>query len=221
MTERAVLVIRRRRLLGELPNAEPAGSPRSAVLRGTSGAGRVLQSLSDLGRTFPSVIQSIHDAGASPEDIDALDVGRRFGCVILGSHLVNVPDESLRRALLVAARRHLEAGGEVLVEHHPVDWASTAAEVRATAGGSVGMVDVQRHPPFVSAVSVYDAGGRIARQPFTARVLSEAELAAALADAGLRIRGRLGLTWLAAGPTGPGSGRHAARRPRDPVRRIR
>jgi hypothetical protein len=200
MTERAVLVIRRRRLLGESPKAEAAGSPRSSVLRGTSGAGRVLQSLAELGRTFPTVIQSIHDADTSVEDFDALDLGRRFACVILGSHLVNVPDEGLRRAFLVAARRHVASEGEILVEHHPVDWAATAAEVRATAGGSVGMVDVQRHPPFVSAVSVYDAGGRIARQPFTARVLSEAELGSALADAGLRVGGRLGPTWLAASP---------------------
>ena len=52
--------------------------------------------------------------------------GRLFVTVILGSHLVNVPDADLRRGFLDAARRHLVGDCDVLVEHHPVDWAATA-----------------------------------------------------------------------------------------------
>ncbi len=65
------------------------------------------------------------------------------------------------------------------------------------------MVNVKRDPPFVSAVSVYDVGGREVRQPFTARVLSDAELATELEASGLRIRRRLSPTWLQAGPRAP------------------
>ena len=203
MTEKAVLVIRRRRLVGESTNTRPGASPGSTILDGTAGAGRVLQSLAELGLRFRTVIQSIHDPDATAGDIDGLDVGRLFVTVVLGSHLVNVPDEGLRRAFLGAARRHLVGDCDVLVEHHPIDWATTAAAVGATASGSPGMTRVRREPPFVSAVSVYDVGGQVVRQPFTARVLSDAELAAELGAAGLFVRDRLSPTWLLAGPVTP------------------
>jgi hypothetical protein len=86
----------------------------------------------------------------------------------------------------------------VFVEHHPVDWTETAADVPATPGGSVGMVAVHVDAPFVSAVSVLDVGGRVVRQPFRAQVLSDAELDEALAAAGLRRSRRLNPTWLEA-----------------------
>ena len=203
MTEKAVLVIRRRRPLGEVPNLQPGSTRGAHLLKGSKGAGRVLHSLSELGMRFRTVIQSVHDIEATAADIDDLDVGRLFVTVVLGSHLVNVPDEGLRRAFLNAARRHLIGDCDVLVEHHPTDWATTADEVRATPGGAPGMTEVRRERPFVSAVSVYDVGGREVRQPFTARVLSEAELAAELDAAGLYIRRRLSPTWLMAGPVSP------------------
>ena len=65
------------------------------------------------------------------------------------------------------------------------------------------MTRVRVEPPFVSAVSVYDVGGRVVRRPFTARVLSEPELVDALAAAGLFVRRRLSPTWLVAGPVEP------------------
>jgi hypothetical protein len=196
MTERAALLIRRRRPIGEVPDVAPGSIPGAAVLRGSAGAGRILQSLDELGVAALVVIQSLHAVDARPGDLDRLDLGQRFPTVILGSHLVNAPDEALRRAYLGAARRHLATDGDVLVEHHPVDWAETAEPTPATPGAEVGMRDVRRDPPFVSAVSVYDIGDRIVRQPFTARVLSDDELAAALVEAGLVIQRRLSPTWL-------------------------
>jgi len=91
-------------------------------------------------------------------------------------------------------------GGTLIIEHHPVDWARTADAVEPTPGSAVGMEDVRRDPPFVSAVSVYDVGGRMTRQRFTARVLSEADLADAVASAGLRVARRIGPTWIEARP---------------------
>lgn len=203
MTEKAVLVIRRRRPVGEVPNLQPGSSRGAHVLKGSAGAGRVLHSLSELGMPFRTVIQSVHDLEATAADIDELDVRRLFVAVVLGSHLVNVPDEGLRRAFLGAARRHLVGDCDVLVEHHPTDWATTAAAVGATPGGSPGMARVRREPPFVSATSVYDVGGQVVRQPFTARVLSEQELVDELEATGLFVRGRLSPTWLVAGPIAP------------------
>ena len=200
MPERAVLVIRRRRPIGERHEVEPGSTPGFGLLRGARGAGRVLHSLAELGLPFRTVIQSIHDPDVKADDVDRLEVGRQFVTVVLGSHLVNTPDEALRRAWLRAARRHLVGDCDVLVEHHPVDWAEKASEEPAVPGGTLGMVEVRRDPPFVSAVSLYDSGGHEYRQPFTARVLSEAELERELAASGLLLRRRLGPTWLVAGP---------------------
>ena len=204
MTDRAALLIRRRRPIGESPDLEPGAVRGAAILRGSAGAGRVLHALAEQGLPLPDVIQSVHDPETTPAELDVLDIGRRFATVVLGSHLVNVVDADLRSAWLRAARRHLVAGGWLLVEHHPVDWAETAEPTPPTPGSTVGMEDVRRHPPFVSAVSTFDIGGRYERQPFTARVLSESELDAALAEAGLRRERRLSPTWLEAAPIDAG-----------------
>jgi hypothetical protein len=189
----AALLIRRRRPIGE-----PAGD--AATLEGTRGAGRIVGVLGELGLgvDLEGVRQLLVTADASAANIDALTLNARFATVVLGSHLINRPEPADRAASLRLAVRHLEPAGRLLIEHHPIDWAETAAEVRATPGGQLGMVDVRREPPFVSAVSVYDVGGRITRQPFRARVLSERELAEALADASLAFVARLSLTWLEA-----------------------
>lgn len=181
----------------------PGSIHGASTLHGTAGAGRALASLRELGLRFRTVIQAVIDPDLPAAEVDRLDAGRLFVFVILGSHLVNTPDEALRRAYLRAACRHLVGDCDVLVEHHPVDWAETAEATSPTPGAEVGMTSVKRDPPFVSAVSVYDVGGREVRQPFTARVLSERELEAELQAAGLRMRRRLSPTWIQAGPIEP------------------
>lgn len=190
------LLIRRRRPLGEQVVATH-GVP-VATHAGTAGAGRIVQALVELGVELGDVHQLVLDPDAPLPDLLAIDLGRTWARVILGSHLVNLPDAAARRGFLAVARRHDEPGGEMLVEHHPVDWAETAEATPATPGAEVGMVDVRRHAPFVSAVSVYDVGGRVLRQPFTARVLSDEELGTALAGVGLAVIRRLGPTWVVA-----------------------
>lgn len=178
----AALLIRRRR-----PNED------------TPGGGRIAHALAELGidLDLDGVRQLLIDSAASAEDIHRLDDGRRFSVVVLGSHLVNRPEEPVRAALLGLAVRHLAPGGQLLIEHHPIDWAEMAAEVTPMPGG-LGMVDVRRDQPFVSAISVYDVGARVVRQAFRARVLSEEELRAAGAAMGLAVVDRLGPTWLRA-----------------------
>ncbi|HEX2626550.1 MAG TPA: hypothetical protein VHL56_06560 [Candidatus Limnocylindrales bacterium] len=186
------LLIRRRRPIGEPARPE-----------GTTGAGRLAQALLDLGVAIDDVRQAVIDPDGPLEQLAGAVPGDRFDVVVLGSHLVNNPDDDRRRAFLGLAVSHLADGGRLLIEHHPVDWAETAEPTPTTPGvdpgATLGMVDVVRTPPYVSAVSVYDEGGGIVRQPFTARVLSEAELDAALERVGLTRRARLGPTWLEAG----------------------
>ena len=173
-------------------------------MHGTSGAGRITLALSALGFSLDDVTQAVIDATMPSEELDAIDLGPRFDLIVLGSHLVNLPEELSRGGFLRLAGRHLAPAGALLIEHHPLDWATTAAATPSTPGGSQpGMVDVRRDPPFVSAVSVYDVGGRVVRQPFRAQVLSESELAAALEAAGLTVRRRLSPTWLIAVSANP------------------
>ncbi len=198
-----MLLIRRRRPIGEPGEAGRHGggrrhSPTLDVLDGTAGAGRICAALLELGISLSGVRQAVIDADASIDDLAAIDLGTRFDLVVLGSHLINLPDDDRRSAFVRLAARHMGGGGRVLIEHHPIDWAETAEPTTPTPGAEVGMDEVRRHPPFVSAISTFDIGGRYVRQPFTARVLSEAELAETLAVSGLAVRRRRGQTWLEA-----------------------
>jgi hypothetical protein len=185
-----LLILRRR------PIAEPAGD--ATTFAGTGGTGRIVHALAELGVDLDGIEQAIVDPDPTVAALDSLDASVAYPVVVLGSHLINRPEEPVRRALIRLARRHLAPRGRLLVEHHPADWVESAGEVQPTPGGAPGMLEIRRDPPFVSAVSVYDAGGPEVRQPFTARVLSEAELAAELATAGLVIEQRLGPTWVRA-----------------------
>jgi hypothetical protein len=178
----------------------PTDWPFASTVDGTAGAGRICQALIGLGVSISALTQVIVDADTAPADLDVLDLARRFETVVLGSHLVNLPDATARVAFLRTARRHALDSAMVLVEHHPLDWASTAEATTPTPGADVGMTDVRRHPPFVSAVSTFDFGGQYVRQPFTARVLSDEELAEDLAAAGLQVVRRRTPTWLEATP---------------------
>lgn len=180
------LLIRRRRPIGE-----------PVLPEGTARAGRIMQALRDLGIELDDVQQAVIDPDGPLDALNAIHAGgsgEALDLVVLGSHLVNNPDADRRRAFLTLAARHLAPDGRLLVEHHPLDWTSTAEPT--PEGATPGMVDVLRHPPFVSAVSVYGADGTIVRQPFTARVLSEEELDASLGAAGLARVRRVSPTWL-------------------------
>lgn len=77
----------------------------------------------------------------------------------------------------------------VLIERHNPGWAQTGTDLRIELDALVlGLSDVRRHPPFVSAVAVYEVEGNTFRHPFTARVLSVAEISDELARVGLRLR---------------------------------
>lgn len=193
-----LLLIRRRRPLGEPADLQPLGSGELATVEGTAGAGRIVLALTQAGIDCGTVAQLVIPQDLDPATAAGAGVGRTFETVVLGSHLANLPDEDRRRSLFELAARHVAAGGALVIEHHPLDWAETAADVEPTPGSSVGMEDVRRDPPFVSAVSVFDVGGRMARQPFTARVLSDSELANAVRVAGFRVSRRLSPTLLEA-----------------------
>ena len=193
-----MLLIRRRRPIGEPAGLRLLGTAGATSVDGSAGAGRIVLALTEAGIPCTDLVQAVVPPDIPLDDLHAFDLGRTFDMVVLGSHLVNLPDDDRRRGFLAIAVRHLADRGRLLVEHHPIDWAETAAPTQPTPGAEVGMEDVRRDPPYVSAVSTFDNGGRYVRQPFTARVLSEEELGTELESAGLQPRRRLSPTLLEA-----------------------
>ena len=193
---------------GDEPEIMNSAIPRhSTILELGAGAGRITHSLLERGHKVVAVDQSaamlrhIHGAETVQADIETLELGRRFPVVLLASHFVNVPEVASRRALLRTCRRHLADGGIVPIERHEPDWAESAREgMREVAGIRLGLKDVRRDPPHVSAVAVYEIDGQVFEQPFTARVFSDEELAGELESVGLCLDRVLNPKWVIARP---------------------
>jgi SAM-dependent methyltransferase len=169
-------------------------APGASVLELGCGAGRVTHPLVALGYSVVAVDESaemldrVRGAETVQSSIGELALGRTFDAVLLGSHLVNVPDDRDRAVLLAAARRHVSDDGVVLVEWHPPAWFES---VRDGSGGRLGDVgveigDIAREGPLLTATVRYSVGSDVWTQTFTARRLTEDRLRDDLSAAGLR-----------------------------------
>lgn len=200
------------------PGPEPeiihraAGERPSAILELGAGAGRVTGALAALGHRVvavdesPEMLARISGAETVCARIEDLRLGRRFDVVLLCSHLINVPDDGVRAALLDACARHVAASGCVVIEQHEPGWFDRAAETEQEADGIVfRLAGVSRPGPgLLSATVEYAAGGRLWTQSFTAMRVDEAHLLAALEAAGLALDSYLtpDRSWIRAVPLG-------------------
>ncbi|WP_370969626.1 class I SAM-dependent methyltransferase [Amycolatopsis sp. cg9] len=191
---------------GESEVVHAAVEPGASILELGSGPGRVTHPLLELGHDVVAVDDSpAMLAHVRAETVCArigdLDLGRTFDAVLLGSHLINTPREPDRRALLVAARRHLAPGGRLIVEWHPPEWFDTVASGQGGLLGEVAveLADVVRDGDLLSATVRYSARGRRWRQEFTCRRFALEE---ALTSADLFFDGWLTAdrAWFAARP---------------------
>jgi SAM-dependent methyltransferase len=97
---------------GEPAIVHAAAGPGASILELGCGAGRVTHPLIALGHPVVAVDESpemlAHVRGAETvcAQIQGLSVGRRFGAVLLASHLINA-DADIRNAFLEACRRHV------------------------------------------------------------------------------------------------------------------
>jgi SAM-dependent methyltransferase len=195
---------------GEPAIVHAAAGAGASILDLGCGAGRITRPLAALGHEVVAVDESpdmlAHVRGAQTvcARIEDLHLGRRFDAVLLASHLVNVADEPERRALLAACRRHVADEGCVIIQQHAPDWFAAAGEAESTRDNVIYRLrDVSRPAPnLVSATVEYVVGDRRWTQTFTASRLDGAELAATLADAGLRLERYLteSRTWFRAVP---------------------
>lgn len=116
--------------------------------------------------------------------------------MVLASHPVNVAGPAVRRSSLETASRHVRPAGGVFVQHWSPE--GELADRGARAGGvhiAFRILD-QRGEEFDGQVTS-TIGERSWTQTFTATVLDEDALDAALAQVRLRRR-RLAPTWLVA-----------------------
>jgi SAM-dependent methyltransferase len=176
------------------------------VLELGSGVGRVTHELVRLGHPVTAVDESdamlrhVRGAETVRARIEELDLGRRFPCVLLMSHLVNVPDDGRRRAFLRACTRHVAEDGVVLIERQEPDWQPVEGRRRERGGVTFSLERVRTAGRTVAATVRYEAGGKTWRHPFVARLLDDDELGAELRVCGLRLTGVLGerRTWVEA-----------------------
>lgn len=186
-------------------DAIPAGA---SILELGSGTGRMTHRLIELGHRVTAVDESAemlaHVRGAETVEaaIEGLDLGRRFGCVLLASQLVNVDDDRQRAAFLEACARHVVPDGTVLIQRYDPQWAADPQPSESEREGvTFRLLGPRREGARLSATVEYEVGGRTWRHgPFTSRVLDDGEIDAELAAAGLARERWIDerRTWLAA-----------------------
>ena len=194
--------------LGEAELIHAAVPDGSEILELGCGTGRITRELVVLGHRVVAVDESaemlahVRDAEIVQSTIEALELDRRFGGVVLASHLVNIESPQLRQAFLTTCRCHVAEDGVVVIQRLPTD--DDAWQERANDVGPVRTTlrDVRRSGALVTAVVEYESDSRSWRHPFTSRLLSEEEVEAALEEAGLRLRAWLDdrRLWLSAEP---------------------
>ena len=200
--------------MGEPAIVHDAAGPAASVLDLGCGTGRITHPLVALGHPVvavdesPEMLAHVRHAQTVCARIEDLALGRRFDVVLLASHLVNTDDIAARTAFLGTCRRHVADDGGVIIQQHAPGWFATAAHAENVRDGIIfRMRDVSRPgPDLVSATVEYVDGDQVWTQTFTARRLDDAELAAVLADAGLRLDRYLTAdhTWLRAVPVPDG-----------------
>jgi SAM-dependent methyltransferase len=176
---------------GEAEIVHAAIPPGASVLELGCGTGRILRCLAELGHPALGVDESADMLGYAADfetvcsPIETLDLRRAFDTVLLASTLVNTPDLAARSAMLSTARRHTTQGGSVIIQRHRPEWFDTLVPSSAERDGiryTIGAV--HRDGPLLTTTIKYQVDNRQWTHVFTARLLSDTELARALRDAG-------------------------------------
>lgn len=188
--------------------AIPAGAE---ILELGAGAGRMTHRLVELGHrvtavdTSADMLARIHGAEIVHAEIEGLDLGRTYRCVLLASQLVNVDDDRQRAAFLATCGRHVAPDGVVLIQRYDPVWAADPAPSDHERDGvRIRVLEPRREAERLHATVEYEMDGQTWRHgPFTSRILTDAELGARLWQAGLLSNGEWlddRRTWLVARP---------------------
>lgn len=180
--------------LGEPELIHGAVPPGSEILELGCGAGRITHELIALGHRVTAVDNSAemlaHVRGAETvlADIETLDLGRTFPVVVLASNFLNAPEREELDAVLGTCTRHLEPGGQALLERMAPDWEPRPGTSMA-GGVELTLRDVEHDGEIISAVMDYEANGERWTHAFRTKLISDDQVDAALTRAGLeRVR---------------------------------
>ena len=196
---------------GEPELVHDAIPPGAEILELGAGAGRMTHRFLELGHPVTAVDSSAemlaHIRGAEivHAEIEGLDLGRTYRCVLLASQLVNVDDDRQRAAFLATCGRHVAPDGVVLIQRYDPAWAADPAPSdHEREGVRIRVLEPRREAERLRATVEYELDGRTWRHgPFTSRILTEAELGARLWPAGLLSKDEWlddRRTWLVARP---------------------
>jgi len=180
---------------GEPELVHAAIPEQAAVLELGCGTGRISTPLARLGHRVVGVDESAdmlaRCVGITTVQarIQSLRLDERFAVVLLPSHLINAPEESLRQAFLRTCRRHVEQDGKVLIQRHRRGWIADATDSTHEADGlrsSLSVLD-RPAPDLLHGRMTYELGESVWRHEFTARDVPDRELPDLLAAADLRL----------------------------------
>jgi SAM-dependent methyltransferase len=166
------------------------------ILELGAGSGRITHPLVALGRRVvavdfnPEMLELIEGAEIVLSRIEDLELGRTFGGVLLMSNLINQPERDDRLALLRAVHRHLSPHGVALLERYdPQAGEDPTPTEHERYGITIRSFDIRREGKLLYQKIEYDAGvrGRWMVDLQGARILTDDEMLADLATAGLRL----------------------------------
>ena len=166
------------------------------ILELGAGSGRITHPLIALGRRVvavdfnPEMLELIEGAETVLSRIEDLNLGRTFGGVVLMSNLINNSDPGARLALLHAIQRHLGPHGVALIERYdPATGEDPTPTEQQRYGITIRRFDIHREGKLLYQKIEYDAGvrGRWMVDLQGARILTDDEMLADLAAAGLRL----------------------------------
>jgi SAM-dependent methyltransferase len=183
------------------PNGEPerihgAIPAGASILELGAGTGRITRRLVELGHEVVAVDQSpemlAHIDGVETvcSSIESLELGRRFGLVLLMSFVIETADDEQRAAFLATCRRHVADGGSVILQRHPPEWYDTIAPIERDLddGRTFRLGGLSRPAPdLLAATTEYTIDERRWTHFFVSKRLDDQQLAAELDRAGLTI----------------------------------
>lgn len=164
----------------------------ASVLDLGCGTGRIAGPLAALGHRVTGVDDGDGMVAALPESVEGIvgdgrtiRLGRRFGAVLLASHLVNDPEAG--SAFASTASAHLRRDGVVVAQTYPAGFNPEDSVGHRTLLGDawIEMMSATLIGDLLEAEVRYGVDGREWRQRFRARLLDEAGLRQLLQDAGL------------------------------------
>lgn len=164
---------------------------RSSVLELGCGTGRISEPLADLGHIVTGVdssermLDKLVRTRPILSEIESLDLPEVFDVVLLASTLINTADDDERVHFLLAARRHLQKGGHLVLERRDPAWHPVEGKESRLGPVRVHLRDVAWHDRMtLSATVVHRLEDMVAMQEFSARLLDDADLDARLTATG-------------------------------------